>query len=81
MLIFMYLYIQTAGSDFVLPLKQGIPILSPPISVIPYLDDWIIHHSDLQVLLRHQSQLVNTLNMVGLKLNEAKPELEPVQDI
>ena len=51
------------------------------ISVIPYLDNWLIHHPDHQVLLRHQSQLVNTLNMVGLKLNKAKSELEPVQDI
>ena len=45
------------------------------ILVIPYLDDWLIHHPD------HQSQLLNTLNMVGLRLNEAKSELEPVQDI
>ena len=54
--------------------RQGIP-------VIPYLDDWLIHHPDRQVLLRHQSQLLNILNMVGLRLNEAKSELEPVQDI
>ena len=51
------------------------------ISVVPYLDDWLIHHPDCQVLLRHQSQLLNKLNMVGLGLNEAKSELEPVQDI
>ena len=34
------------------------------ISVIPYLDDWLIHHPDRKVLLRHQSQLLNLLNMV-----------------
>ena len=51
------------------------------ISVIPYVDDWLIHHPDCQVLLRHQSQILNILNMVGLRLNEAKSELEPVQDI
>ena len=51
------------------------------ISVILYLDYWLIHHPDCQVLLRHQSQLLNILNMVGLRLNEAKSELEPVQDI
>ena len=51
------------------------------ISLIPYLDDWLIHHPDRQVLLRHQSQLLNILNMVGLRLNEVKSELEPVQDI
>ena len=39
------------------------------LSVIPYLDDWLIHHPDRQVLLRHQSQLPNILNMVGLSLN------------
>ena len=26
------------------------------ISVIPYLDDWLIHHPDRSVLLRHQAQ-------------------------
>ena len=51
------------------------------ISVIPYLDDWLIHHPDCQVLLCHQSQLLNILNMIGLTLNEANSELEPVQDI
>ena len=51
------------------------------ISVILNLDDWLIHHPDHQVLLRHQSQLLRTLNMVGLMLNEAKSELEPVQNI
>ena len=30
------------------------------ISVIPYLDDWLIHHPDHQVLLQHQAQLINT---------------------
>ena len=51
------------------------------ISVIPYRNDWLINHPDRQVLLRHQSQLLNILNMVGLRLNEAKSELEPVQVI
>ena len=51
------------------------------ISVIPYHNDWLINHPDRQVLLRHQSQLLNILNMVGLRLNEVKSELEPVQDI
>ena len=51
------------------------------ISVTPYLDNLLIHHPDHQVLLRHQSHLTNTLNMVGLQLNEAKSKLEPVQDI
>ena len=32
-------------------------------------------------LLCHQSQLLQTLDLVGLKLKEAKSELDPVQDI
>ena len=51
------------------------------ISVIPYLDDWLIHHPVRQVLLCHQSQLLKTLELVGLKLNEGISELDPVQDI
>ena len=35
------------------------------ISVIPYLEE-------RQVLLRYQSQLLDTLDLVGLKLNETK---------
>ena len=50
------------------------------ISVILYLDDWLIHHRDRQVLLCHQSQLLKTLDLVGLKLNEEKSELDLVQD-
>ena len=34
------------------------------ISVIPYLDDWLVHHSDPPVLVYHQSQLLNTLDLV-----------------
>ena len=51
------------------------------ISVIPYFDDWLIHHPDRQALLFHQSQLLNTLDLVGLKLNKVKSELDQVQDI
>ena len=48
------------------------------ILVIPYLDDWLIHHPDRQVLLHHQSQVLHILKMVGLKLNEGKSEGYPV---
>ena len=51
------------------------------ISVIPYLDDWLVHHPDRQVLLRHQAQLLETLDLVGFILNRKKSELELVQDI
>ena len=51
------------------------------ILVIPYLEDWLIHHPDCQVLLLQQSQLLDTLELVGLKLSKVKSELDPVQDI
>ena len=38
------------------------------ISVIAYLDDWLIHHPDHKVLLRHQAQLMNMLDLVGFVL-------------
>ena len=33
------------------------------ISVIPYLDGWLVHHPNRQVLLRHQAQLLDTLDL------------------
>ena len=51
------------------------------ISVIAYLDDWLIHHPDHKVLLRHQAQLMNTLDLVGFVLNRKKSELALTQDI
>ena len=51
------------------------------ISVIPYLDDWLIHQLDRQVLLRHQAQLLNMLDLVGLILNQKKSELDLTQDL
>ena len=51
------------------------------ISVIPYLKDWLVHHPDRQVLLRHQAQLLETLDLVGFILNRKKSVLDLVQDI
>ena len=51
------------------------------ISVIPYLDDWLVHHPDRQVLLRHQAQLISTLDLVGFILNRKKSELDLTQDL
>ena len=51
------------------------------ISVIPYLDDWLIHHPDRKVLLRHQAQLMNTLDLVGFVLSRKKSELNLTQDL
>ena len=51
------------------------------ISVIPYLDDWLTHHPDRQVLLRHQAQLISTLDLVGFILNRKKSELDLTQDL
>ena len=50
-------------------------LYSQGISVIPYLDDWLIHHSD------HQSQLPKSLDLVGFKLNKEKSNLDLIQDI
>ena len=51
------------------------------ISVIPYLDDWLIHHPDREVLLRHQALLLDTLDLVGFILNRKKSELDLTQDL
>ena len=50
------------------------------ISVIPYLHDWLIHHPDRQAL-RHQAQLISTLDPVGFILNRKKSELDLTQDL
>ena len=45
------------------------------ISVILYLNDWLIHRPDHPALLCHQSQLLKTLDLVGLNFkNEGKSE-------
>ena len=49
------------------------------ILVVPYLDDWLIHHLDRQVLLQHQAQLLETLNQVGFVLSKKKSELQDIQ--
>ena len=51
------------------------------ISVIPYLDHWLIHHPDGQVLLRHQAQLISTLDLVDFILNRKKSKLDLTQDL
>ena len=50
------------------------------ISVIPYLDNWLIHHPDRTVLFRHQAQLMNMLDLVSFVLNRKKSELDLTQD-
>ena len=43
------------------------------VSVIPYLDDWLVHHPDRQILLRHQiAQIVKTLD------HDHQPDLKSV---
>ena len=49
--------------------------------MIPYLDDWLIHQPDRQVLLRHQAQLTSTLDLVSFILNKKKSELDLSQDL
>ena len=48
---------------------------------IPYLDDWLVHHPDRQILLRHQALLIDTLDLVGFILNRKKSELDLTQDL
>ena len=48
------------------------------ILVMPYLDDLLVHR---QVLLRHQAQLLEMLDLVGFILNRKKSKLDFVQDI
>ena len=38
------------------------------VSVIPYRDDWLVHHPDRQILLRHQALLIDTLDLVSFIL-------------
>ena len=49
--------------------------------MIPYLDDWLVHHPDRQILLRHQALLIDTLDLVGFILNRKKSELDLTQDL
>ena len=51
------------------------------VSVIPNLDDWLVHHPDRQILLRHQALLIDTLDLVGFILNRKKSELDLTQDL
>ena len=51
------------------------------VSVIPYLDDWLVHHPDRQTLLRHQALLIDTLDLVGFILNRKKSKLDLTQDL
>ena len=51
------------------------------ISVIPYLDNGLVHHPDRQVLLQHQTQLLKMLDLAGFILNRKKSMLDLVQDI
>ena len=42
--------------------------------LLPYLDDWIVYHPDQNSLLFHKSVLLQTLELVGLKLNVERSE-------
>jgi hypothetical protein len=51
------------------------------VSLLPYLDDWIIHHPDHQVLLNHRTLVMRTLEVAGFLINLPKSELDPTQDL
>ena len=74
--------LNTAPSSFYLFGAHGDSIPAPSgVSVIPYLDDWLVHHPDRQILLRHQALLLDTLDLVGFTLNRKKSELDLTQDL
>lgn len=51
------------------------------ISVVPYLDDWLVHHPSREVLLQQREVLLQTLSHLGLLVNVRKSHLEPSQDL
>ena len=46
------------------------------LNTAPQVFTRLLHHSDRKVLLRHQAQLINTLDLVGFVLNRKKSELD-----
>jgi hypothetical protein len=54
---------------------------SQGVFLLPYLNDWIVHHPDHQILLYHRTLVLRTLESAGFKLNLLKSELTPTQDI
>ena len=51
------------------------------VSVIAYLDDWLVHHQCRETLVQHQQLLLVTLERLGLLVNVRKSQLEPTQDL
>ena len=51
------------------------------VSVIAYLDDWLVHHQCHETLLHHQQLLLRTLDRLGLLVNLGKSHLQPTQDL
>ena len=51
------------------------------VSVLPYLDDWIVHHQNPNQLLQQQQLVLSVLEQSGFKVNTTKSELIPTQDI
>lgn len=51
------------------------------VSVVPYLDDWLIHNPNREVLLQHRTLVLETLQQIGLIVNLQKSQLEPSQDL
>ena len=47
------------------------------ISVIPYLDDWLLHHLDHQALLCHQSQILKILDFGRPQVKQRKIQAGP----
>ena len=51
------------------------------ILVLANKDDWLVHHLNQDILVNYESVLLQTLNLVGFKLNVKKLKGKPVKDI
>ena len=61
--------------------RLGHTVISAPSGDLGDTISWLIHHPDRQVLIRHQAQLINTLDLVGFIGNRKKSELDLTQDL
>ena len=50
------------------------------ISVLPYLDDWLIH-TNRSTLWSHRDKILETFQTLGFIVNHKKPQLKPSQEI
>ncbi|KAK3092798.1 hypothetical protein FSP39_007315 [Pinctada imbricata] len=59
----------------------GSHLRSRQIHVYMYLDDWLIKHQNLELLINHRREVLATVESLGLIVNHSKSQLEPKQII